>query len=50
LCSTTEKIEKLGYEKHAPMLDALSSALEIDGELVIRFYKPQTIPLLPMFV
>jgi hypothetical protein len=47
---TTEKIEKLGDEKHAAMLDALSSVLEIDDELVIRFYKPQTIPLLPMFV
>ncbi len=47
---TTEKIEKLGDEKHAAMLDALSSVLEINDELVIRFYKPQTIPLLPMFV
>jgi hypothetical protein len=28
--TTTEKIEKLGDEKHAAMLDALSSVLEID--------------------
>jgi hypothetical protein len=31
---TTKKIEKLGDDKHAAMLDALSSALEIDGDLL----------------